>query len=168
MDERLPCRLTWAIELLALRPADQVLEVGCGHGLALPLVLERLPEGRLTAIDRSASAIGAAQRRCPVGVELRCVDLDEAQFAPGAFDAIYAVNVALHRSRSALDALSRWLRPGGRLLLVQQPPASARTPVLARELQAALDGGWALEPLRYREIEGVQAVAALARSGEGL
>src|SRR5215203_4347097 len=56
-------RFVWAVDALALDPADRVLEVGCGHGVAVSLVCERLKSGRITAIDRSKKMIEIAARR---------------------------------------------------------------------------------------------------------
>src|SRR6266508_3554981 len=56
-------RFVWAVDTLALDPADRVLEVGCGHGVAVSLVCERLTSGRITAIDRSQKMIEMAARR---------------------------------------------------------------------------------------------------------
>jgi SAM-dependent methyltransferase len=159
-----PERFVWAAELLALRPTDHALEIGCGHGVALPLLHSQLPEGRLVALDRSGAALRSARRRCP-RAELLELDLAQAAFEPASFDAILAVNVgSLHRDPQLLREVRAWLRPGGRLVLVQQPPSSTRTPTLATELQAALSGVLPMEALLQREIEGVRAVAWVGRA----
>ena len=50
-------RFVWAVDTLAPDPADRVLEVGCGHGVAVSLVCAQLTSGRITAIDRSTKMI---------------------------------------------------------------------------------------------------------------
>jgi cyclopropane fatty-acyl-phospholipid synthase-like methyltransferase len=56
-------RFVWAADTLEVRPADRLLEVGCGHGVAVSLVCERLTTGTITAIDRSPKMIEMATRR---------------------------------------------------------------------------------------------------------
>ena len=56
-------RLRWAVELLEVAPGNRILKVGCGHGVAVSLVCERLESGRITAADRSPTMIEMARRR---------------------------------------------------------------------------------------------------------
>lgn len=92
-------RFVWAVETLALDPADRVLEVGCGHGVAVSLVCERLTSGRITAIDRSQKMIEMAARRNREHVAagravLQTAALEQADFGDERFDKVFAFNVA--------------------------------------------------------------------------
>src|SRR5919199_6709804 len=98
-------RFFWAVDTLAVRPADRVLEVGCGHGVAVSLVCERLTTGTITAIDRSPKMIAMATRRNRGHVDsgravLEAVALEDADLGDRLFDKVFAFNVAPF-----------WLRP---------------------------------------------------------
>src|SRR5215208_1072963 len=92
-------RLVWAVDTLALDPVDCVLEVGCGHGVAVSLVCERLTSGRITAIDQSQKMIEMAVRRNREHIAagravLKTAALEEADLGDERFDKVFAFNVA--------------------------------------------------------------------------
>src|SRR6185295_13447467 len=92
-------RFVWAVDTLRIRPADHLLEVGCGHGVAVSLVCERLTTGKITAIDRSPKMIEMATRRNREHVAagragFKAVALEEADLGDRSFDKVFAFNVA--------------------------------------------------------------------------
>src|SRR5215203_5543545 len=92
-------RFVWAVNTLQVRPADRLLEVGCGHGVAVSLVCERLTTGTITAIDRSPKMIEMATRRNREHVEagravLEAVALEDADLGERSFDKVFAFNCA--------------------------------------------------------------------------
>jgi ubiquinone/menaquinone biosynthesis C-methylase UbiE len=118
------------VEVLAPDPADDVLEVGCGTGVAAELIFQRLTSGKLTAIDRSAAMIKAAERRNRAAVSLgkarfQNVALEEAEFAGERFDRVLAVHVNRFWLKP-VDESDLWaplLKPRGLVCLVYQPPS---------------------------------------------
>ncbi len=115
-------RLRTIVERLGIRPDDQVLEIGCGHGVAATLVCERLEGGHLTAVDRSPKMIEAAKRRNAAYVaagkaEFVVATLEDLDLGDRRFDKIFAVRVGLfHREPERAHALAeRWLAPGGKI-----------------------------------------------------
>ena len=98
--QSIPDRIVWAVATLNIEPSDEVLEIGCGHGFAVPLVCEKLQRGTLTAIDRSPKMIAAARRRTRAlaaagKVEFETVALADADFGRRRFSRIFAVNINL-------------------------------------------------------------------------
>ena len=59
----IPPRIKWAVDLMDVQPADQVLEIGCGPGAGAEAICSHLETGKLFAIDRSESKIGRASCR---------------------------------------------------------------------------------------------------------
>ncbi len=166
-------RLAWAVDALGVEPADRVLEVGCGHGVAATLVCERLDGGRLTAIDRSAKMIAMATRRNGQHVAtgravFETVALERADFGDERFDKVFGVHVAaLWRSDEALDAVRRHLAPGGALYVINQAPgwrtaADARGFVIEVAGSLRERGFAAAEPL-IGQLEKAPVVCVVAR-----
>jgi cyclopropane fatty-acyl-phospholipid synthase-like methyltransferase len=93
-------RIVWAVGTLDLAPDDRVLEVGCGHGVAVGLICERLEGGSVLAIDRSAKMIAAAERRNAEHVAagratFRAAALHEADLGEGLFDKVLGIHVGV-------------------------------------------------------------------------
>jgi SAM-dependent methyltransferase len=145
-------RLAWTVETLGLRGNERVLEVGCGHGVAVSLVCERLDGGgSIVAIDRSAKMVDAARRRNRAWLEsgraeIVLGDPVGADLDGRRFDAIFAANVAnLWRGGAAgLRRLVPLSAAGGAIHLVFQPPvwrdaseAERAAATLAADVEAA-------------------------------
>jgi SAM-dependent methyltransferase len=125
-----PERIRWAVETLDPGPDDQLLEIGCGPGVAVAAVCERLVGGRIVAIDRSATAISRARQRNAEHIAagkavLQAVALERLQpsevlGARERFDKVFAMNVNLFWVRTPareLDLIRGLLGPGGALYL---------------------------------------------------
>ena len=119
-------RLKQVVDALDVRPGQRVLEIGCGHGVAATYVIAK--GARLTAIDRSAKMIEAAQRRNPNG-EFIQTTLEDADLGDRRFDTIFACRVGLfHREPDrARELAGRWLAPGGKLYVASDSPISRRS-----------------------------------------
>lgn len=133
----MPERVEWAVQLLDVQPDDQILEVGCGPGTAVALICERLAGGRLTAVDRSRTAIERASARHAAQVaagrvRFVCLELAAAGSLGQRFDKALAVNVNLFWTRppdAEIEVLKGLLRPGATLqLCYETPPGRAAGP----------------------------------------
>jgi cyclopropane fatty-acyl-phospholipid synthase-like methyltransferase len=125
-------RLRKIVDELGIQPADRVLEIGCGHGVAAGFVCERLESGRLTAVDRSRKMIDAARRRNAGPVEagraeFLVAELEDLDLGGRRFDKVFAVRVGLfHREpERARTLVEPWLAPGGSVTSVFDPPGGS-------------------------------------------
>jgi SAM-dependent methyltransferase len=112
------------IQMLALRPGEHVLDVGCGSG-GPALWLARETGCRVTGVDINEAGIKAGDlAACQSGlqdsVSFRRADVCEPlNFADGTFDALVCLDVLCHlrdRGRVFKD-WHRLLRVGGRLVV---------------------------------------------------
>ncbi|MBI5543186.1 MAG: methyltransferase domain-containing protein [Deltaproteobacteria bacterium] len=114
----------WTLECLALKPTDQVLEVGYGPGAAIEPALRAVPRGRVVGIDFSQTMYRRASRRHAAAIAAGRVALLHGELAalphpPGSFDKVFAVNVLyfVPDPEAWLRALHGLTRPGGRVAL---------------------------------------------------
>ena len=105
------------LDRLDLRGDETVLDAGCGSGRVTRLLLERVPRGRVIAVDGSASMVTAAREALPPGVEVFQSDLVEVA-VPEPVDAVFS-NAVFHwiADHDALFArVHAALEPGGQLV----------------------------------------------------
>src|ERR671911_103389 len=148
-------RFVWAVDTLEVRPADRLLEVGCGHGVAVSLVCERLTTGTITAIDRSPKMIEMATRR-----------------NRGRFDKVFAFNVAPFwlQPEAALGAVRQHLGRDGAVYIFWDARHSApeRARDLGNELADRLrEGGFSVDRVLVEDLRPVPAVCAIGRPQGG-
>jgi trans-aconitate methyltransferase len=131
---------------MAVGPADRVLEIGCGQGLAVSMVAQRLRTGRVTALDRSQPAVNAARRRNAVAIDagradIRCVELAAVQFPEHSFDKVFAVNVSLFwlgDASAVIDRVTPLLTVDGRLYVFSERPSARIGDAIGARTVAAL------------------------------
>ncbi|HEX6684656.1 MAG TPA: class I SAM-dependent methyltransferase [Candidatus Limnocylindrales bacterium] len=148
-----PDRVRRAVKALSIRPADRILEVGCGNGAAVALVCERLRTGRIVAIDRSTPMIALAKQRNEKHVasgtaSFRAIDL-VALPTVETFDKVFAVNVNTFWRRPVpreLALLKKLLRPKGSLFLFFESPAPRAQELAAKLVHSLEPNGWKAEP----------------------
>lgn len=130
MADKISPRLAAIVEALPLRPGMRVLEIGCGPGVAARAVLQRIGNGHVLAIDRSAKAIAqaTASSRAELAsghLEFRCVSVEDFVLVKGErpYDLAFAVRVGAldgrHPAvgRTALGRLRQALVKDGRLFV---------------------------------------------------
>ena len=154
---------------LELDGDETVLDAGCGPGEITAALVERLPRGRVLAVDASPRMVAAARERLGDHADVRCSDLLQLDLGGECVDAIIST-AAFHwiADHDALFARLRGvLRDGGRL--VAQCGGTGNTAgthseiVAAREQPPFADYIGEFDPWNFAGPEETEA--RLARAG---
>ena len=121
------------IRALRLPLGMRVLEIGCGRGVALPVLAERLAPVELTGLDLDGALLAEAHARIRrTGTEATLIegDVRDLPFASGRFDVVIDFGTCYHASdtmqgrAAALGEVARVLCEGG--LFVHETRAAQR------------------------------------------
>lgn len=152
------------IAALALPPAANVLEIGCGTGSMLRLLVRRGGfDGTALGIEQSPVFVDAARRLAAeegVGdrIEFRVGDAHHVEVPDAGFDAVIVNTVLSHVSepRTVLGEVARVLRPGGQVAIFDGDYASltyAHPDVeLGRRMDSALSNATFNNPRIMRDL----------------
>lgn len=163
-------RTKMTIEGLDLGGNDHVLEVGCGPGLGLELLSQRITAGRIVGVDHSGIMVQMAKRRiartrtnCEVNVVQS--DIESLTERDSSFDKIVGINVHMFwpNPLKNLEILHRLTRVNGVLALTFQPrkPGANRsdTDQAAERLVGQLNqAGFGRVQTRFLLLQPVDAV----------
>jgi trans-aconitate methyltransferase len=128
-----PALGTAVLELLAPRPGERILDLGCGEGA----LTEKIAAAGATvvAVDAAPDMVAAARAR---GLDARVAAGQSLTFA-AEFDAVFS-NAALHWMRppeAVLQGVRRALKPGGRF--IAEMGGHGNTAAILVAMRAVLD-----------------------------
>jgi arsenite methyltransferase len=164
------------LDALELTPADRVLDVGCGPGVALGLAAPRA--GFVVGADPSRVMVAQARRRLRAERAAAVVraPAERLPFADASFTCALAVNSFHHWDSQAagLGELRRVLEPGGRLALAVRGRKANGSPLdphadgagedeLARVAEQLAEAGFAEVARHDHELRRELLVVFLAR-----
>jgi len=109
------------LDLMALRPGEAMLDVGCGSGALDRLAAGWFPQNPITAIDNNPFLLGEAAslaESAGLGGRIRFLpgNAETLPFPDASFDAVFSVTVLEEcDADQAMVEMRRVLRPGGRM-----------------------------------------------------
>jgi trans-aconitate 2-methyltransferase len=119
-DEVSDPQFNWGMEVLErleLRGDETVVDAGCGSGRVTEQLLERLPEGRVIAVDGSEAMVEKARERLGERAEYLVSDLVQLTL-PEPVDMVFSTATFhwIPDHDVLFRQMRRVLRPGGRLV----------------------------------------------------
>lgn len=114
-------RIFKSIEMLQIPPGAKVLEVGIGTGISMPAYPRH---AEVTGIDLSEEMLAEAQRKISREgwnhIRVMPMNAEHLEFPDQSFDFVTAFHVVsvVSNPRAMMAEISRVLRPGGRVLIV--------------------------------------------------
>lgn len=156
-DNPIHQRLLKAYVLAEDHVQGDVLEVGCGEGRGIDLILPKAKS--YTALDKIEPIIALLQKKYPSGNFISGNIPPFSRLEDNSFDRIFSFQVIEHieNDRLFLKEIHRVLRPGGEAFLTtpNRPMSLSRNPWHVREYTAAELTSLAKEFFQEVEMKGI-------------
>lgn len=116
---------------LAVEPGATVVDLGCGTGLMLPFLRDRVgPGGRVIGVDMTQPMLDVARQRT-AREGWRNVELHRAEMADFDLDgladgAVFSLSLSAADPEKVFNRVMKYLRPGASIVIADGIPASGR------------------------------------------
>lgn len=124
-------KLDAIVDLLSLKPADTVLDVGTGTGITIPFLERRVgPSGRIVCVDYAENMIKVAKRKFPAetyqNITFIVSDVNTIPIR-SEYDAVLCYSCFPHfiDQLGTVAHLAKGLKPDGRLMVAHSQSRAA-------------------------------------------
>lgn len=163
-------RINWAVGMLAVKPADTILEIGCGAGIAAEQIAQKLTSGTITAIDQSTAMIKMASKRNNKYIFAgRAVFLTgklvEIKLPDRLYDKIFAFNVSIFWKNPSyeLQIIKSHLSPDGAFYLFHQPPYDVTKQVAEKAIEQFRKNDFEIAEIIFKELYPAPAFCIISK-----
>lgn len=163
-------RIGWAVDVLNVKDKDNILEIGCGPGVAVKQIAKLSVTAHTTAIDQSPVMISMASSFNKKNIRNRKAEFYVGQLADlnlpkGIYNKIFAINVSLFWKDplKELSAIKKHLDPKkGRLYIFHQPPLTKDSDITEqfthKTVKLLKEAGFKNITVTYKDLKPVKAV----------
>jgi ubiquinone/menaquinone biosynthesis C-methylase UbiE len=137
--------ISWGLTKVVISPDFVVLDVGCGGGKTAGRLAKLVPQGKVFGIDYSADMVKYSKKINKALIAQNRAEIVEGSvekmgFADGFFDLVTAFETYYFWANLtvAFAEIRRVLKPGGRLLLVNEMKFGASPAKLVEETHVKL------------------------------
>lgn len=124
----------WGLSHVAIEKHATILDIGCGGGRTVSKLVEIASEGKVYGVDFSKESVAVAKRTNRQWIDMARVEIREGSvsqlsFSGDTFDLITAVETHFWWPDLPADLceLLRVLKPGGKLVIIAEIYAGAKT-----------------------------------------